>query len=298
MKFIKSFSDLSIPARESIFIDKGVFTGILFPMPEILLVNDDGIFSPGLRALAAKLCANFTCTIAAPSVQQSWIGKASSYHKSIPCKEVTVDGYQGYSIDGTPSDCASAGIYHLCSSLPELVVSGINAGANVGDAYILSSGTVGGALEGALAGIPSMAVGVEFPPEITKKIEFDPGEDDIRFFQFAAELTCRACKVLFSLPDLPAGKIININMDNSCTEKSRIISAMPERYNYGSFLRRDGDHFYHQGSPKDWSRTSRGSDMSVLKEGNIAVSLISLPGAGPAPQTWLNQFIEILSDGN
>ena len=264
-------------------------------MPNILIVNDDGIFSPGLRALLPKLCPRYTCTIAAPSTQQSWIGKASSYHKSIPYKEVLVEGHPGFSITGSPADCASAGIHHLCSSPPDLVVSGINAGANVGDAYILSSGTIGGAIEGAIAGIPALAVGVEFSADITKKIEFNPDGEDTCFFHFAADLTAKVCRALFALPDFPPGYILNMNMDNSCTEKSELIFSRPARYDYKGFLRKNGNAFYHQGAPKDLFRAFKGTDMAVLKQGNIPLSLIPLPGAEALSGDWTERFMRLLS---
>jgi 5'-nucleotidase len=167
-------------------------------MKRVLLVNDDGYTSPGLRALLPALSNDFELTVVAPAAQKSWIGKASSYHREIRSEKITVDSFPVHVLEGTPSDCVSAGIHYICEKKPDMVVSGINVGANVGDSYILSSGTVGGAIEAALAGIPAIAVGVEFLHEQTRKIEFEPGDEDVSLFLFAASLTRALAIGLFS----------------------------------------------------------------------------------------------------
>lgn len=133
---------------------------------EILLTNDDGIDSPGIRALYDGLSAVGNVTTVAPATDQSAVGRAISH-------EVTVEEHElGYAVAGTPSDCVVAGLAEL-GPYPDLVVSGCNKGANLG-AYVLGrSGTVSAAVEAAFFDVPAIAVSLYVPagdvpfPELT-----------------------------------------------------------------------------------------------------------------------------------
>ena len=259
-------------------------------MRNILLVNDDGLLSPGLAALASALSPGHVLTIAVPATQKSWIGKASSYHRSLPYRRAEVAGLPAIVLDGTPSDCAVAGIHHFCPSKPDFVVSGLNIGANVGDSYILSSGTVGGALEGVLAGIPALACGLEFSSEATKLMEFEPSNDDVSLFAFAAGYTARAVSTLVDLgPERPL--LFNLNFGERAGPASRLVHTTMARYDYGCFLvKRDGE-LYHEGSAKDAAHAAPGSDMAVVRSGDISFSILKLFAEDTSCSTTANRFI-------
>lgn len=125
---------------------------------EVLLTNDDGIDSPGFRALYDALCDVAEVTAVAPANDQSAVGRAMS-------DEVTVEEHElGYAIAGTPADCVVAGLEAL-GPYPDMVIAGCNTGANLG-AYVLGrSGTVSAAVEAAFCGIPSMAVSLYLPED-------------------------------------------------------------------------------------------------------------------------------------
>lgn len=124
----------------------------------ILLTNDDGIQAVGLRALYHALRqAGHDVHVAAPVTEQSAVGHAVTMSTPLRVKEFREDGFQGLGIHGTPVDCVKLSITSLLPVKPDLVVSGINAGANVG-VDILYSGTVSAATEGALMGFPALAV--------------------------------------------------------------------------------------------------------------------------------------------
>ncbi len=124
----------------------------------ILLTNDDGIFAEGIRALYEQLGEEHSITVIAPESEQSAVGHAITLLKPLRIKQVRLaGGREGYAVDGTPADCVKIGVKEVLKEPPDLVVSGINLGANVGvDA--LYSGTVSAATEGAILGIPSIAV--------------------------------------------------------------------------------------------------------------------------------------------
>src|SRR5262249_55142477 len=128
-------------------------------MPSILVTNDDGVHSPGIHALAAALRPLGDVTIVAPVTESSAIGHALTLARPLRLERVATDSAV-YSVDGTPTDCVNIALTMVLDRKPDLVVSGINKGFNLGD-DVTYSGTVAGAMEGALLGIPSLAVSLE-----------------------------------------------------------------------------------------------------------------------------------------
>lgn len=126
--------------------------------PLILLTNDDGIHAEGLRYLRRAVSALGRVSIVAPESQQSAIGHAITLYEPIRVREVMRDGlFYGYGVQGTPADAVKLALYSLLPRVPDLVISGINDGANVG-INVLYSGTVSAATEAAILGVPAMAV--------------------------------------------------------------------------------------------------------------------------------------------
>ena len=162
----------------------------------ILLTNDDGIFAPGLAALYKRLIDLGKVTVTAPSDVQSGAGHAISLTE-IRCKVVNVNGlFEGYSVDGSPADCVKLAINELIDPGDpiDLVISGMNYGANVG-INVFYSGTVAGAIEAAFYNLPAIAVSTAF--------------DEPMDFEAAADY---AFSVIRQLTDLPAGRVANLNI--------------------------------------------------------------------------------------
>src|SRR6476661_1136236 len=126
-------------------------------MPRILVTNDDGVHSDGIHALADALRVIGDVIVVAPHIEASAIGHALTLRRPLRMEQV---GEGVYEVDGTPSDCVNIAVTKLFEGLPDLIVSGINKGFNLGD-DVTYSGTVAGAMEGALLGIPSVAVSLE-----------------------------------------------------------------------------------------------------------------------------------------
>src|SRR6478736_6297515 len=123
-------------------------------MVRILATNDDGYRSEGIHALARALRDIGEVTIVAPMSEASAIGHALTLRH--PLRLDTIDD-RVFAVEGTPTDCVNIAVTQVFKGLPDLVVSGINKGWNLGD-DVTYSGTVAGALEGALLGIPAIAV--------------------------------------------------------------------------------------------------------------------------------------------
>ncbi len=129
----------------------------------ILLTNDDGILAPGLLAMYRELTRLGDVTIVAPTTPQSAVGHAISVAQPLFCQEIDVaEGVRGHSVDGRPADCVKLALLELLKSHPpDLVVSGINNGENIG-INLLYSGTVAAAIEGAFYGLPAIAVSLAY----------------------------------------------------------------------------------------------------------------------------------------
>jgi 5'-nucleotidase len=126
----------------------------------ILVTNDDGIHTPGIGVLAEKLAEIGRVVVVAPDRERSAVGHSLTLHSPLRAEEIR-PGF--YAVDGTPTDCVNLGIHGLFPERPQLVVSGINRGGNLGD-DITYSGTVAAALESTLMGVPAFAVSLESGP--------------------------------------------------------------------------------------------------------------------------------------
>jgi len=127
----------------------------------ILITNDDGITAPGLGALKKALESEHEITVVAPSSERSGVGHSITIYTPLMVHEHHRRGkFFGYAVQGTPADCVKLGVKKILKRKVDLIISGINPGANVG-VNILYSGTVAAAIEGAIIGVPSMAVSME-----------------------------------------------------------------------------------------------------------------------------------------
>lgn len=125
--------------------------------PLILVTNDDGIFSAGIKKLVESMSNLGNVVVIAPDKQQSAVSSALTIHKPLRAAKAKLPGaMEAYAVDGTPTDCVKLGLCFILNKKPDLVVSGINHGKNT-SINVLYSGTVSGAIEGTIAGIPSIA---------------------------------------------------------------------------------------------------------------------------------------------
>ena len=165
-------------------------------MRRILVTNDDGIHSPGIHALAASLERLGEVIVVAPLTEASAIGHALTLRRPL---RVETFGSNRYAVDGTPTDCVNMALKVIVEGpQPDMVVSGINKGYNLGD-DVTYSGTVAGALEAALLGIPALAVSLGLGGV--------PGAD----FGPAAHVAADIAEAMFARP-LPSRVFLNVNV--------------------------------------------------------------------------------------
>lgn len=164
---------------------------------KILLTNDDGIYAEGLRALYRCFADKYSVAVIAPDRERSAVGHGITLNAPIRSVKIeTNGGYTGHAVSGTPVDCVKLGLLELLDEKPNMVVSGINPGANVG-VNINYSGTVAAAKEAALYGIPSVAVSIAGK---------EPG-----YYKDAARFMALFVEEVFK-KGLPGGTLLNVNL--------------------------------------------------------------------------------------
>ena len=246
-------------------------------MNKVLLVNDDGYKSAGIRALYRHLKADYDVTAVAPENQQSWKGKSISGHAPISLKNVSYLGYEGYAVSGSPADCAQIGMFEFFDQQkPEVVVSGLNDGANIGHAHILSSGTVGAALEASLQGIPAFASSVWGLKSAHKGLDFESEEAE-GVFDVAAKITKRIVEKVMSAGFPNNTQVICINIPYNATEDAEIVVTKPHSKAYGKLFERSEDgNYLNVGNTELMVSEETFSDLYALTQGKVSVIPLSL----------------------
>lgn len=225
-------------------------------MATILVTNDDGVHSPGIKALAAAVAHLGEVVIVAPTQEASAIGHALTLRRPLRLEDW---GPGVYGVDGTPTDCVNIGVTTVLKKLPDLVLSGINKGWNLGD-DVTYSGTVAGALEGALLGIPAIGVSLRFT-----RGEFD--------FSYAA----RAAGVLAEQVlrrGLPPRTFLNVNVPRGQPLGLRVtvqarrnhITSVSERHDP-----KGRPYYWIEEGHDSWQPHDR-SDYQAVRDGYISVT--------------------------
>jgi 5'-nucleotidase len=179
---------------------------------EILLTNDDGIYAPGLAAMERALERLGKVNVVAPAVEQSGVGHSITFLSPLMAKEVfDGDRRRGWAVEGSPADCVKLAVSEFCRE-PDLIVSGINGGLNLG-INVLYSGTVAGATEGAVFGIKSVAVSLEY--------------DEHAKFDAAAEMAVRLIEQILAIRESSAHTLYNINIPTVALERRTEVRIVP-----------------------------------------------------------------------
>ena len=198
-------------------------------MPTILLINDDGIKSIGLSLLAKKLKQIGDVIIVTPINESSGVGKAIRIGKVKITKYDFGDNIVAYSTTGTPADSFLLAVNKILKSMPDLVVSGINIGPNLGIDDLLTSGTVGASFEAAIHHVPAIAVSYSLP-EITEKM-VDKRKVPFKDLELAANVGYKAAKYVLETGMPEDVDIISINVpENADCNKTKITRLCYDGY--------------------------------------------------------------------
>ena len=225
-------------------------------MPHILVTNDDGVHSEGIKALADALRPLGDVTVVAPIQEASAIGHALTLRRPLRIDTIAP---RVFAVDGTPTDCVNLAIVHVLKRKPDLIVSGINKGWNLGD-DVTYSGTVSGALEGALLEIPSIAIS-------TQRIR-----DACEFGMSATAAAVVAQAVLER--GLPKFTLLNINVPMGPTKGFRVtvqakrnhVTVVSERMDP-----RHREYYWIEEGENEWEPHDR-SDYQAVRDGYISIT--------------------------
>jgi 5'-nucleotidase len=225
-------------------------------MPRILVTNDDGVHSEGIHALAQVLAPLGEVTIVAPIKEASAIGHALTLWHPLRVDRVR-DGV--FAVDGTPTDCVNVAIAHVLRGKPDLIVSGINKGWNLGD-DVTYSGTVAGALEGALLGIASIAVSTQ---NRNREFDFAPAA---RAAATIAEAVLERGIPKFTLLNINAPYGPNQGFKATVQARRNHITVVSERIDP-----RNRPYYWIEEGQDTWEPHDR-SDYQAVRDGYVSVT--------------------------
>lgn len=235
----------------------------------VLISNDDGIDSVGLHALVTAIKGVAEVVVLAPNRNWSAGSHQRTFDRPLRISDVHLpDGTPAHACDGTPADCVAVGLLGFLPHRPDLVVSGINKGANMGDDIIMS-GTVAAAMAGVISGVPGVAVSLAGPWDA-------PEWDFTAAAAFAAALVADIARTGVE-PDV----LLNVNVpDRPLTEIRGVEVTRAGRRIYADELieRRDpaGRRYYWIGGETPGGHAEPGTDITALEDGKISVTPIHL----------------------
>lgn len=228
----------------------------------ILLVNDDGIYSPGIWALYRALKSHHRLDVVAPERERSAVSHAITLHKPLRAFKVSINEQaEGWAVTGTPADCVKIAMLELLDTKPDLVISGINAGANTG-VNMNYSGTLAAAKEAILYGVPALAVSIQ-------------GGEIFRYDEVAGFIARLAPQVVAK--GLPSGVLLNINLPNMPMGNMagvRIARQGCDLYDEYIEKRRDPRNrtYYWQGYESQPVYARPDSDGALMEKGFVSIT--------------------------
>lgn len=237
---------------------------------KILVSNDDGIESPGIHKLAEALGQLGEVTVVAPHRERSTAGHSLTLHKPV---RIIKHAERKYATSGTPADCIFLGVYEVLKGKPDLIVSGINAGANLGT-DVHYSGTVAAAREGALMNIPSYAVSLV-------ELKRTANEERPAFrYDYAAEMALKIVKETIHVK-FPKHTLLNINVPNIESHEVKGIKIARQGFRYyepnvTKGIDPRGKPYYWVGGPYKGFEKGDDTDCHFVEEKYISVAPLTI----------------------
>ena len=249
-------------------------------MPNILVTNDDGIHAPGLRALAAAMQEIGTVTVVAPSHERSAAAQSLTLRQPIYCDQIAE---REYAIEGTPADAMIVALHTLLKEKPDLVVSGVNPGGNIGE-NVYYSGTVGAAMEAALNHVPALAISIAHRGK-----EFD--------FSVATEFTKRLAPIVLK-EGLPRGVLLNVNIPQPWTGKVQFTrqSSKITRNLLQPGVDPRGRKYYWLHEQKFIEPMEQGTDHAAIRDGAVSITPLMLDHTDAASLNHLSHWAKALEE--
>jgi len=254
--------------------------------PLILITNDDGFFSEGIRALAQQLKNIGSIFVVAPDREKSATSLALTLHQPLRVQRIEENTF---AVDGTPADCIYLAVKKLLPRKPELIISGLNQGPNLGQQDISYSGTVAAAIQGAYLLIPSIAVSLLHD----NKRQF--------FFDFSARITCSIARIILK-NDFPPELALNINIPPPPVKGIKISKLGQKRYDPEIIKKKDPRNrtYYWLGTGNPKPIGDEDSDVKVVKRGFITITplMFDLTDRKALTLPYMKKLISAVDDEN
>ncbi len=245
----------------------------------ILVTNDDGVDSPALVPLVRALQELGPVRVAVPDAERSWIGKAISRWEEIRVERLERNGIEMFAVGGYPADCTNLGVHSLFDGRPDLVVSGVNIGLNSGLGFFLSSGTIGAAMEGWIAGVPALAfsVGLQGNDREWKRTVAAPESRDM--WERSAALALEITRTI-SERGLPAeADLLSVNFPvGAGPETPRVLTELAAVGYERLFRRKSEGVFVHDygGELRNEADAHADTDVAALRKGRVSITPVRL----------------------
>lgn len=253
-------------------------------MTHILVTNDDGILAPGIIQLAKSLTQLGKVTVLAPDKNWSVSGHKKTLHKPLRVRRVDlIDDVIAFSSDGAPSDCVALALLGFIKEKIDLVVSGINPHANIGN-DVTYSGTVTAAFEAAISGLPAVAFSLDSPENYVGDLDYSTSGD----------IALSTCQLVIN-HGLPPKTILSVNVPYLKKEeiKGFQITRQGLRLYRDALVIRDdprGIPYYWIGGEYPHGVPETGTDYGALKEGFISITPLQLDMTAYSLFEYLNQW--------
>lgn len=256
-------------------------------MTTILITNDDGIDAPALLPLARAMRHLGRVAVVAPSRERSWIGKAITRHHEIRVTALEVEEFPVWAVDGYPADCVQVGAFGLLHERPDLVVSGINIGANKGSAFSTGSGTIACAIEASNIGVPGIAFSAMADGPWRQWGPWAASADSIEMWGRLAEVAVDIAGTILDAGFPADVDVLSVNLPAAADiNTERRITALA-RTSYGSLFSGRGGVYRH-----DWDGVlhtngdSSNTDIEVLDAGMISITPIRMANTAPLEEVF------------
>lgn len=254
-------------------------------MPGVLLTNDDGVDSPALVPFARALAAFGRVTVVAPDRERSWISKAITRVGEISLAPVERHGVAMTACTGYPADAAQLGIHIVCDPRPDVVVSGINIGLNHGTAFMLSSGTVGAAIEGWISGLPAIA----FSTGVSSGRHDDwrdrvTGPDAGEAWRRLSAACVAVLRDVWDSGLMRGADVVSVNLPFDATAATPRRVTTLARVRYGGLFDAVGpDRYRHAFVDVTRPAALDGTDVEAFQDGVVSITPIRMPEAVDVP---------------
>jgi 5'-nucleotidase len=241
--------------------------------PSILLTNDDGVSSVGLWAAYEALAPIADVTVVAPATQQSAVGRSISIFEPLRATQIKMNGIPAWSVAGKPTDAVIIGLYALKLN-PTLIVSGINIGENLSFESIMTSGTVGAALEGSNQGTKGVAFSLQVEDQGDK---FDDPRFNGQNFDATKRIVRDVVSRILAQEFCPHADVINVNIPSVVKGGYEVTRLARKLFHTGVEKR-----FDPRGRPYFWINgpliedAEEGTDVHAIRKGNISITPITL----------------------